>query len=276
MIPAFKIMGRLGLATVTAIMTFLSALLSTFIAWLFSFVIHMPNYEVHVFLAFIIPFLVTPAFGFLTALSIRDLQLARKRATDLARLDVLTGIANRRAFFNEASKRVERSGLCGKNQGVLFIDLDHFKAINDRYGHDGGDAVLKHFTELLLKCTRKDDLVARVGGEEFVVLIEDIEETGLATIAAGIVARVRMSPVCFVAEQIRYTVSIGGAIADIATSVDILLSIADKQLYMVKKEGRDNHRIIDLRRDKHGAAAKNQLAHDAPLDLPRVTRAQSA
>jgi diguanylate cyclase (GGDEF)-like protein len=247
MAPALKIMGRLGLACVTAVMTLCSALLSTFIAWLFSFVIHVPNYDVHIFLAFVIPFLVTPTFGFVTALSIQDLQRARKRASDLARLDALTGIGNRRAFFDEAKRRAEQPGLCRKSQGVLFIDIDHFKSINDRYGHEAGDSVLKHFTELLLKCARKDDIVARVGGEEFVVLIEDIDEMRLATIAAGIVARARMSPACFVAAHIQYTVSIGGAITDMATSVDVLLSIADKQLYIVKNGGRDNYLIIDVR-----------------------------
>jgi diguanylate cyclase (GGDEF)-like protein len=243
---------------------------------LFSFVIHVPNYDVHIFLAFVIPFFVTPAFSFVTALSMRELQRSRRRAVDLARLDTLTGIANRRAFFDAAKKRGEESRLSINSRAVLFIDIDYFKSINDRYGHDGGDAVLKHFAELLRACTRQDDLVARIGGEEFVVLIEGIEEAGLATIASGIIARVRMSPVCFVAEQIRYTVSIGGAIADIATSVDVLLSIADKQLYMVKNDGRDNHRIIDVRRDEHPAAAKNQLAHDAPVNLRRVTRAHIA
>jgi diguanylate cyclase (GGDEF)-like protein len=271
MVPALKIMGRVGLVCVTVIMTLMSALLS-----MFSFVFHVPNYDVHIFLAFVIPFFVTPAFGFLTALSIRDLQRARKRASDLARLDALTGIANRRAFFDAAKKRCEESRPFKNSRAVLFIDIDHFKSINDSYGHDGGDAVLTHFAELLRACTRQHDLVARVGGEEFVVLIEDIEEPGLATIAAGIVACVRMTPVRFGAEEIRYTVSIGGAIAEIAASVDILLSVADKQLYMIKNDGRDNHRIIDLRRDEHRAAAENQLAHDAPLNLSRVTRAQIA
>jgi len=274
MVPALKIMGHLGLVCVTAIMTLLSALLSTFIAWLFSFVIHVPNYDVHIFLAFVIPFFVTPAFSFLTALSMRELQRSRRRAFDLARLDALTGIANRRAFFDAARKRGEEARPSKGSQAVLFIDIDHFKSINDSFGHDGGDAVLKHFAGLLRACTRQDDLVARVGGEEFIVLVEGIEEAGLAAIAAGIVARVRMSPVCFVAEQIRYTVSIGGAIADFATSVDVLLSIADKQLYMVKNDGRDNHRIIDLRCDEHPVATENQFAHDAPLNLRRVTRAQ--
>ncbi len=274
MVPALKIMGHLGLVCVTAIMTLLSALLSTFIAWLFSFVIHVPNYDVHILLAFVIPFFVTPAFSFLTALSMRELQRSRRRAFDLARLDALTGIANRRAFFDAARTRGGEARPSKGSQAVLFIDIDHFKSINDSFGHDGGDAVLKHFAGLLRACTRQDDLVARVGGEEFVVLIEGIEEAGLDAIAAGIVARVRMSPVCFVAEPIRYTGSNGGAIADFATSVDVLLSIADKQLYMVKNDGRDNHRIIDLRCDEHPVATENQFAHDAPLNLRRVTRAQ--
>ena len=185
-------MGRLGLIYVTAIMTLLSAVLSAFIAWLFSFAINVPNYNVHILLAFVIPFFVTPVFSYLSALSMRDLQRARKKAVDLARLDTLTGLGNRRAFFDTA-RRAQQSGAVQANRAVLYIDIDHFKTVNDRCGHDAGDAVLKHFAEQLRACTRADDFVARIGGEEFVVHVVNIEPAGLAAIAQGLLARVRAS-----------------------------------------------------------------------------------
>lgn len=239
-----KIMGRLGLLYVTAIMTVLSAALSAFIAWLFSFVIHVPNYGVHIFLAAVIPFFVTPLFSYLSALSMRDLQRARKKAVDLARLDVLTGLGNRRAFF-ETARRLEAGA--HTSRAVLFIDIDHFKSINDSFGHDAGDAVLKHFAELLRASTRVEDFAARIGGEEFALHVVDAELTGLAAIASGLLARVRMSGVTFGGEVIRYRVSIGGAIAAPAMEIDKLLSLADAQLYEVKRDGRDAVRITDAR-----------------------------
>ncbi len=184
-------MGRLGLIYVTAIMTLMSAMLSAFIAWLFSFAINVPNYNVHIFLAFVIPFFVTPIFSYLSALSMRDLQRARRKAVDLARLDMLTGLGNRRAFFDTARKLTEDPSASSAGKGVLYIDVDHFKSINDRYGHEGGDVVLKHFADLLRSCTRSSDLVARLGGEEFAVHAVDIEPAGLAAIANGLIARVR-------------------------------------------------------------------------------------
>lgn len=241
-----RIMGRLGLFYVTAIMTFLSAVLSAFVAWLFSFAIHVPNYHVHILLAFVIPFFVTPVFSYLSALSMRDLQRARKKAVDLARLDVLTGLANRRAFFDSA-RHVQAAGALRGTHAVLYIDIDHFKMINDRHGHDAGDAVLKHFAEQLRACTRTEDFVARIGGEEFAVHVMNIEPAGLAAVAQGLLARMRSSVVEFDGESIRYTASIGGAIGTVALPVDKLLSLADKQLYSVKHDGRDGYSALDSR-----------------------------
>jgi diguanylate cyclase (GGDEF)-like protein len=251
-----KVMGRLGLLYVTAIMTVLSAVLSAFIAWLFSFVIHVPNYEVHIFLAAVIPFFVTPLFSYLSALSMRDLQRARKKAVDLARLDVLTGLGNRRAFF-ETARRLEAGAHASR--AVLFIDIDHFKSVNDTYGHDAGDAVLKHFAELLRASIRAEDFAARIGGEEFALHVVDAEPTGLAAIASGLLARVRTSAVPCGREVIRYRVSIGGAIAAPAMEIDKLLSLADAQLYEVKRAGRDAVRITDARSaaDAGGAEASS-------------------
>ena len=240
-----QIMGRLGLFYVTAIMTFCSAVLSAFVAWLFSFVIDVPNYHVHILLAFIIPFLVTPLFSYLSALSMRDLQRARKKAVDLARLDMLTGLGNRRAFFDTARKLAGTPGADNRRTGVLYIDIDHFKSINDRYGHEGGDLVLKHFAELLRACTRSSDLVSRLGGEEFAVHVADTEPLGLSAIANGLIARVRSSEIEFSGHRLHYTVSIGGALGPGSLTIDRLLSLADGRLYEVKGAGRNGFLLAD-------------------------------
>lgn len=242
MLPVVRVMSRLGLVVVTAIMTVLSAFLSLTVAWLLGFLIDVPNYHVHLLLAFVIPFFVTPCFSALTALSMRELQRARRRASEMALLDPLTGIANRRAFFDGVARRLQ-SAEGPDSHGVLYIDIDHFKQINDRHGHRAGDVVLKQFGDLLRSSTRRDDLVARIGGEEFVVHAMAANSAGLATLAAGITARARAASVEFEGAIIRYTVSIGGACGSLDTSIDQLMSLADGMLYDVKSTSRDNAKI---------------------------------
>lgn len=259
MLPVVRVMSRLGLALVTAIMTVLSAFLSMFVAWIFGFFIHVPNYGVHILLAFVIPFFVTPMFSAMTALSIRDLQKARRRASEMALLDPLTGIANRRAFFDILAKRMEPAHESSRTQGVLFIDIDHFKDINDRWGHAAGDAVLKDFANLLKSSMREGDLIARMGGEEFVVHLLDVSPSSLAVIAAGIGATVRSHTVTFEATTLRYTVSIGAAIGGSTHTIDQLLSAADHALYRVKNSGRDSYSVADV----HDTAERAVVAGEA-------------
>ena len=241
-----RVMAELGLFHIVTIMTFLSALLSLFFSWLLSFVIPFSDSPLYLLQAFLVPFMVTPTLGFLAALGMRDLQRARRKASDLAKQDMLTGLGNRRTFFDTA-RRAEDAGAANTTRAVLYIDIDHFKSINDRHGHDAGDMVLKHFAGLLRECTRADDFVARIGGEEFAVHVVGVEATALAAIAQGLLARVRASTVDFNGTSIRYTASVGGAIGDISLSMDGLLSLADKQLYAVKNGGRDGYRAVDAR-----------------------------
>lgn len=240
-------MGRLGLVSVVGIMTLCSSLVAMFVAWMFSLIVEVPDRHLYLTLAFVIPLFVTPAFGWLTAISIRDLQRSRKKAVDLARIDMLTGLQNRRAFFEAARQATESPASARSVCGVLYIDIDHFKSINDRYGHEGGDLVLKHFADLLRACTRSSDLVARIGGEEFVVYVTDVEPTGLSAVANGLMARLKTSEVEFAGRRIRYSVSIGGAVGPGALPIDRLLSLADVKLYEVKNAGRDGFLLMDAR-----------------------------
>lgn len=242
MLPVVRVMSHLGLAVVTAIMTVLSAFLSLAVAWTLGFLIDVPNYHVHLLLAFFIPFVVTPCFSILTALSMRDLQRARKRASEMALLDPLTGIPNRRAFFDGVGRRLQATPQSASH-GVLYIDIDHFKQINDRHGHLGGDAVLKHFAALLQASTRKEDLVARMGGEEFVIHATSCDAMGLSALAAAIGMKVRTAQVEFGNSTISYTVSIGGACGSRGASIDSLMTLADSALYDVKNTGRDNAQV---------------------------------
>ncbi len=186
--PAVKAMTRLGFFKVMAISTVFSAFMSTFVAWVFGFFIDVPNYDVHIKLAFIIPFFVSPGFSYFTALAMKELKRVRMNAQKAARLDHLTEVFNRRAFF-EAETRALEKYRPEERRKILFIDIDHFKGINDRFGHEGGDEVLREFARLLRSNLRKDDLVARFGGEEFVIELPGASMAEADAIAERIRAR---------------------------------------------------------------------------------------
>lgn len=252
------IMGRLGIYIVGALITAGASVLSVIVAWALSLVFEVPDRPLYLAFAGVIPLIVTPIFTCLAAITIRDLKRSRKNAVDMARLDMLTGVSNRRAFFEAARAFAAGPKAPQTSHGVLYIDIDHFKSINDRYGHEGGDVVLKHFAGLLQACTRASDLVARIGGEEFVVYVTNVEPAGLSAIANGVMARLRASVVDFDGRQIRYTASIGGALSLGSTSIDSLLSLADARLYEVKNAGRNGFLLADARVASGPASPESQ------------------
>ena len=151
---------------------------------------------------------------------------------------MLTGLGNRRAFFDTA-RRAVMSAAAQTWHAVLYIDIDHFKSINDRYGHDAGDAVLKYLAEQLRACTRPDDFVARIGGEEFAVHVVRIQPAGLAAIAQGVLTR--SAPMLCALAVIPFAIPRASAArsAPPALPIDKLLSLADKELCAGQARGRD-------------------------------------
>jgi len=154
--------------------------------------------------------------------------------------DYLTGLANRRAFFEAAEQELTRSLTVPRPTAVIAIDADHFKAINDRYGHPGGDAVLQHLAAILGETFREVDVVARIGGEEFAVLLPSTDLPRAAVVAERLRSAVASQVVHFDGQRIRYTVSLGVAsLADGEGGIDLLLKRADQALYAAKRLGRN-------------------------------------
>lgn len=154
--------------------------------------------------------------------------------------DYLTGLANRRAFFEAAEQELTRSLTVPRPTAVIAIDADHFKGINDRYGHPGGDAVLQHLAAILGETFREVDVVARIGGEEFAVLLPSTDLPRAAVVAERLRAAVASQVVHFDGHRIQYTVSAGVAsLADGEGGIDLLLKRADQALYAAKRQGRN-------------------------------------
>jgi len=164
------------------------------------------------------------------------LQGAKIAAEEQAYTDTLTGLKNRRAMDHVLSRFIES----GEKFGLMQIDLDYFKAVNDSMGHAAGDHVLHEVAKILLEETRSSDLVARVGGDEFVLIFHKLTDIGkLNDIAARIIKRMEV-PIPFNDQTCRISASIGTTISENykIPDMDKMLSDADLALYASKHKGR--------------------------------------
>lgn len=161
----------------------------------------------------------------------------------LALLDSLTGVGNRRYAEMNLKFRLAEQERYGWPFGVLFIDIDHFKAVNDRHGHDVGDAVLKMTAMTLSNSLRSFDTICRWGGEEFVAIIINIDSDSLQKVCEKLRAMVEQSSISRDKQTIKATVSIGATIAQESDSVDSLMQRADGLMYRSKEKGRNRVNI---------------------------------
>src|SRR3984885_4081248 len=155
-----------------------------------------------------------------------------------ASMDPLTGMFNRRGFAEATSRVIEREAKAGRPVTVLIFDIDHFKSINDRFGHPAGDEILKLFSAVVINSLRITDLSGRIGGEEFAALLPCSLEEGV--IAAERVREVFAASGIAVEEgPVDTTVSIGVAGGPAGTELEVLLAAADTALYQAKRSGRN-------------------------------------
>ena len=155
----------------------------------------------------------------------------------LSMVDTLTGIPNRRSFEHLLEREKERVKRSGKFFSLLLIDIDEFKAINDNFGHETGDEVLKRLARILVACTRHVDMAARLGGDEFVVLLPDTERAAAEEVRSRIIEAIREATP---AGQPDFTVSIGLQTGG-ADDADEVIAGADRDMYLKKQvhfEGR--------------------------------------
>ncbi|MGF1753842.1 sensor domain-containing diguanylate cyclase [Vibrio makurazakiensis] len=158
----------------------------------------------------------------------------------LANIDTLTGILNRRAFI-EATKLINHQPRASdKDHALLIIDIDNFKSLNDKYGHLGGDDVLVAMSRRIQAIKRKDDLFARIGGEEFVLLLSDITEPNAVELAEKYRQSLEKMTVYFNNNHIKFTVSIGiSSPRTTDSNFRDVISRADNALYKAKQAGRN-------------------------------------
>ena len=157
----------------------------------------------------------------------------------LSFLDNLTQLANRRYVEMELESRISERNRYGAVFGIVFMDIDHFKQVNDTHGHDAGDRVLRTVARTFLNTARPSDLMGRWGGEEFIGILRRVDDTGLRSAAERIRTLIEKSTIRENGINLRVTVSIGATLAGDTDTAGSILKRADDLLYQSKQNGRN-------------------------------------
>lgn len=166
-------------------------------------------------------------------------RIAERELQRLAREDALTGLANRRHFSHVAEMAIDRAARYGEALSLIMFDLDHFKLINDQWGHNVGDEVLREIVSRSQVCLRAADLLARWGGEEFIILLPHTRLEEACQVAGRLREAAQHSPVVSSRGRVMITLSAGVAQWQTGMSLDQLVSTADGSLYAAKQAGRN-------------------------------------
>ena len=196
--------------------------------------------------AFVLPLIISVPICFVFASKLRELALAHQQLAIIASQDSLTTCLNRGAFLTVVDAYLSQVNEAADQNtgGLLMIDADHFKAVNDRFGHAVGDDALRLIADSIKGCLRSTDLVGRVGGEEFAVFLPKADVPFVASVAERIRSAINAAPFAALGKPQQLSVSVGGALFKGRVPLDSLYAAADSRMYEAKKRGR-NRAIID-------------------------------
>jgi len=173
-----------------------------------------------------------------TYADINERKLSEQRLRHLAEFDTLTDLPNRAQFHDRLQQAMGRATR-EQAMALLFLDIDHFKSINDTLGHEAGDQLLKAFAGRMRETVRLADTVARLGGDEFTIILEGLRDLGDARSLANKLVNTFQQPIVLAGQPLRITISIGVAMCRTCETADALLGRADAALYEAKRLGRN-------------------------------------
>jgi len=177
---------------------------------------------------------------------------AESRIEHMARHDPLTGLPNRRGLYDELNRLINRAERYNFTSAVIFIDLDGFKAINDKHGHEAGDQLLKQVSNQYSRIVRKTDTVARIGGDEFIVLLSDINTNNILITKIEQLLEATTKPIEYDGHNITVSASIGIALfPDHGRDTTTLLHHADQAMYQAKNDGKYTFRFFSEEINRH-------------------------
>jgi diguanylate cyclase len=190
--------------------------------------------------ATVVPILLAAPLFFYLTLKLRELAVVNHKLVVAASTDALTACLNRGAFSSRVNAVLAREIARRRSMGALLvIDADHFKSVNDRFGHAEGDEALRMIVAAIQPCLRSDDMLGRLGGEEFAVFLPGASPVSAADIAERIRRSVAEAPFQPGGMSHRLTVSVGGAVFDRPVVFEELFRVADLHLYEAKGAGRN-------------------------------------
>ena len=180
-----------------------------------------------------IPLMIAPPISIFALSMLRMLTITIDRLDEFVRYDTLTGVLTRAHLLDRLRNGLSAGG------AFLIVDADHFKSINDTYGHDVGDGALKRLAEVLQSATPAGALVGRLGGEEFGVFLPGADNAAAADVADRLCAAMRARGEMVDGQRLDLTISIGGAVHLRSNTVEATMKLADTALYQAKRSGRD-------------------------------------
>lgn len=237
-----ELIRKLGRLNTVILITVFSVLLSVTITFVISYSISgYENLAVALPISMVVPLIAAPASSWPLMGLLIKIDHLEKEMRELATFDSLTGLLGRRAFFHDAKSFINLAKRERISFSVIVLDLDKFKTINDKHGHLAGDEVLKHFASTIKSLVRKSDLIGRLGGEEFALLLPNTSRVEVCALSERLHQSIRRSNVYYDKVAISYSVSMGVVSLgpNEMDTIESALKQADQSLYHAKEKGRD-------------------------------------
>jgi diguanylate cyclase (GGDEF)-like protein len=242
MINLLASLGRLKtVVTITVLASALATLVTAVSTYILNSVGFDLDFHAALWFAVSVPLIVTPLLSWHLVGLLIEIYATEREMRKLASHDALTGLLSRHAFFDNARSYVSLAARHGIPFSVAIVDLDRFKSINDRHGHPAGDAVLKLFADVLNSVSRRSDIIGRLGGEEFALVLPNTRIVEAYEFTERLHNAINKAVLNHNNAMIQYTVSIGLTSAEPETDngIDNLLARADQALYEAKRAGRN-------------------------------------
>lgn len=247
---------------IVAVVTICAILVALLVTGILLWICGLHSTPIPYVIAGVIPLLIVPSVTYVLARIAYKLTVTQEDLLRLARTDELTGLHNRRSFFEQGHVWVQAATERRQILGLLLLDADNFKSVNDTFGHMAGDEALRYLAQQIRRCTTAEDIVARFGGDEFAVLRFGATHVQMAELAAAIQANLRAVPFIYHHHLSPLSLSTGVADTESIPTFDALMSAADIALYHRKGMGllvAQNGLLVDhhtpsILLDEHGVS----------------------